>query len=500
MNEVIVAIFQTIPFMIVIMMAALCALYAGATIVWPRWLVYPYLALILTVTGNSYGIKELVTISVYSRGSGVLYFSATLWLVFIAYLWARFSTAFSKFKPWPCNLYPWFFGWFVLLLAHMVWALIIDVPVKESLAALGFSNIVWMVALIALVLATFRTSVDVEGLTRFLVLFGLGRAAFGLVRWVAFGGDPANIYANSGGALLKLTFFDINDSIVCMLALSISALRLFQSKGGETNRWWRFIYWVTFFATAACIVLSYRRTAWVGFLFGGLVLLTQVPGNRRVQAFLLAVPVSVAAMAYGAWKRLSQTRGAGGLEAFFFDVQTNRLGVDTPRMLELKLAFGDFLTNPVFGIGAWGRYTGNQLIAWQDGEAAGGFVHSGVLHVAFKAGLVGLALLLGLYFAYFKFIRATYRTVDESRRPLYFAGFASVVMMLPDMLIGTPIPQVRTMQMFALCLALPYLAFAVSGKARAEPQLKPAALRLSPPHDNPLGSKHFAPIRFQPSS
>ena len=498
MNSVIVAIFQTIPFVIVIMMAALFVLYAGATITWPRLLVYPYLALIVTVSGNSYGIKELVAVSVYSRGSGLLYFSATLWLVLIAFLWARFSTAFSKFKPWPCSLYPWFFGWFVLLLAHFAWALIIDVPAKEALAALGFSNIVWMAALIALVLAAFRTPIDVEELTRFLVLVGLGRAAFGLVRWAAFGGDPANIYANSGGALLKLTFFDINDSVVCMLALSISGLRLFKSKAGETNRWWRLIYWVTLFATAACIALSFRRTAWVGFSLGGLVLLTQVPANRRVQAFLLAVPVSVAVMGYGAWKRLSQTRGAGGLEAFFFDVQTNRMGVDTPRMLELKLAFGDFLANPVMGLGAWGRYTGNQLIAWQEGEGAGGFVHSGILHVAFKAGLVGLALLVGLYFAYFRFIGATYRAVDDSRRPLYFAGFASVVMMLPDMVIGTPIPQVRTMQMFALCLALPYLAFGVSRKAGASTPQKPAA--ASRRLESSAKSNHGVSGSWQPSS
>jgi hypothetical protein len=33
--------------------------------------------------------------------------------------------------------------------------------------------------------------------------------------------------------------------------------------------------------------------------------------------------------------------------------------------------------------------------------------------------------------------------------------------MLPDLLVGTPFPQVRTTQMLAICLALPYVAMAV---------------------------------------
>jgi hypothetical protein len=39
--------------------------------------------------------------------------------------------------------------------------------------------------------------------------------------------------------------------------------------------------------------------------------------------------------------------------------------------------------------------------------------------------------------------------------------------MLPDLLVGTPIPQVRTTQMLAICLALPYVAMAVCREAAA---------------------------------
>jgi hypothetical protein len=58
---------------------------------------------------------------------------------------------------------------------------------------------------------------------------------------------------------------------------------------------------------------------------------------------------------------------------------------------------------------------------------------------------------------------------------------AGLAFMIPDFLIGTPFPQVRTSQMLAICLALPYLAMAV---AKAAPALiKPAVKPFVPrPH------------------
>jgi hypothetical protein len=50
--------------------------------------------------------------------------------------------------------------------------------------------------------------------------------------------------------------------------------------------------------------------------------------------------------------------------------------------------------------------------------------------------------------------------------------------MIPDFLIGTPFPQVRTSQMLAVCIALPYLAMAV---AKAAPVTRPAVKPFMPP-------------------
>jgi hypothetical protein len=84
------------------------------------------------------------------------------------------------------------------------------------------------------------------------------------------------------------------------------------------------------------------------------------------------------------------------------------------------------------------------------------------LHIAFKTGLVGLVLLGGLVAALVIFWRKRSSVIESPLQPLAIAGIAGLLFMLPDMIIGTPIPQVRTMQMLAFCLALPYVAYGVT--------------------------------------
>jgi hypothetical protein len=56
--------------------------------------------------------------------------------------------------------------------------------------------------------------------------------------------------------------------------------------------------------------------------------------------------------------------------------------------------------------------------------------------------------------------------------------------MLPDILVGTPFPQVRTSQMLAVCMALPYLALAAAQAARAP---------------RPVGAAPARPIQLAPA-
>lgn len=493
MSELLPYIYGSLPWLVVVGLAIATVLGVGVGLAWPQWLVYPYLLVFFWVNSTSYGnLSVFASRSIYSRGSGMLLFGVVLWYILGAWLCARVAAGFQQTPAPACNLRPWLFGWAVLLACHAGAGLVVGVPLAQSLAPSGFSNIVWMAPLISLMLLAFRTRAQALALARFILLAGLARALFGLGRWAVLGGDPNNVYANMNAIQIRLTFFDINDSLLCTLAFAIAAVSLFQARQPERSRAWRGLEWLTLGATALCVLLSYRRSAWIGFLLAALVLLWRFPPKRRLQLALAGVPLGGAAIALVVVRRLAQTRDAGGgfAEGFaggfagrfaggaglLHDMQSRRFGPESERVLELKLALSDFLAHPLAGIGAWGRYHGYQLIAWQNNPDGGLFLHSGVLHIALKSGLLGTILLAGTITAFVLFTRRALRTLPPDLLGLGAAGAAGLAFMLPDLLIGTPFPQVRTTQMLAICLSLPYLAMAVRQEAmlgRPRPLLVP---------------------------
>lgn len=495
-------LFTSLPFIVVVLLALLTVLGIGLGLVWPRLLVYPYLCVFFWMNSTSYGnLSVFATPGVYSRGSGMLLFPVVLWYVLGAWCCARIAAGFSAgMAPGaaqgsmpgraqaqlagsaaPCNLLPWFWGWTVLLACHTGAAFVAGVPVKDALAPSGFSNIVWMGPLVALMLLSFRTREQALELARFVMLAGLGRALFGLGRWAAFGGDPNNVYANMNAIRIRLTFFDINDSLLCMLAFSIAAVQLFQAAQVRRATLWRLLEWLTLGATAACIVLSYRRSAWFGFMLGFAIVMLRFPPQRRVQLALAALPLAGAALGYAALRRLGQTRGGSGL---FYDMQSRRFGPESERVLELKLVLGDILAKPFTGIGSWGRYSGYEQISWQANPDGGLFLHSGILHVALKCGLPGIALLAGTVTAFVLAARRALRSLPPELLPLGTAGVAALAFMIPDVLVGTPFPQVRTTQMLAIALALPYVALAAA--ARPALPAPPSRARAPRPRIQPV--------------
>jgi hypothetical protein len=479
MDSILPYLYTSLPFLFVALVALLSVVGIGVGIVWPRFLVYPYLAIFFWMNSTSYGsLAAFAGPGVYSRGSGLLYFALVQWYILGAWCCARVSASFQRFGAPPCNLRPWFLGWFVLLGCHAGVALASGVKLSEALAPSGFSNIVWMAPLVSLMLLSFRTPEDAVELARFILLAGLGRAMFGLVRWAAFGGDPNNVYANMNAIKIKLTFFDINDSLLCAVAFAIAAVNLFQAARTERPRFWVLVEWATLGATVLCLVLSYRRTAWIGFVLAFAIVMMRFPLKRRVQLAVAGVPAVGAALLYVGLKRFSQTKGAGGgLGSLFYDMESRRFGAESERVLELKLALADFLNHIVTGIGSWGRYAGYQHISWQANPEGGLFLHSGVLHIALKAGLVGLVLFAGTIAAFVLFARRALRAVPPEHLALATAGVAGVAFMLPDVLVGTPIPQVRTTEMLAICMALPYVAMGASARLHSAPAPEPVRFK-----------------------
>lgn len=477
MGDILSWLFFSIPFMAVAAMAALAVFGIGVGLVCPRILAYIYLAIFFSFNSTSYGSLSMsATGGVYSRGSGVLLFALLLWCVLGAWCCARASAAFAGQSAPDCNLRPWFTAWLVLLLLHVCAALANGVNVPAALAPSGFANIVWMAPAILLLLYSFRTRAHALELARFIMLAGLARASFGLFRWAALGGDPNNVYANRNAIPIRLTFFDISDSLLCCMALTIATMQLLRvpamrdapSTGPRRiHAAWTILHWATLLATGLCILLSYRRTAWIGAVLAAAVIAWRFPWRRRLQLLALGLPplaVGIGVLLAGRFAQSSEH----GFSSLVYDMQSQRFGAESERVLELKLALADFLTHPLTGIGAWGRYAGFEHISWQANPDGGLFVHSGVLHIALKAGLPGLVLLAGLAWAVVQASRVALRqrdSIDGYCLALATAGVAGLAFMLPDMLVGTPVPQVRTTQMLAVCMALPYIALQAAGRA-----------------------------------
>ena len=474
MTDILSWLYFSIPFMAVAAIALLAVAGMGVGLVCPRILAYIYLAIFFSFNSTSYGsLSMFATGGVYSRGSGMLLFALVLWFVLGAWCCARASAAFAG-QPTPeCNLRPWFGGWLILLVLHVGAALASGVKVAAALAPSGFANIVWMAPPIFLLLTTFRTRAHAVELMRFIMLAGLARAVFGLVRWAVLGGDPNNVYANRNAIPIQLTFFDINDSLLCCLALTVAALHLFRPASFATA-WrppatWLALAWCTLLATGLCILLSYRRTAWIGAVLAGAVIAWRFPWRRRLQLLALGLPplgVGIGVLLASRFAQSSQR----GLSNLIYDMRSRRFGAESERVLELKLALADFFAHPLSGIGAWGRYAGFEHISWQANQDGGLFVHSGVLHIALKAGLPGLILLFGMGWAFLRASRLSLRLAKNDSGTaaclaLATAGVAGLAFMLPDILVGTPVPQVRTTQMLAICMALPYIALQASRNA-----------------------------------
>jgi hypothetical protein len=474
-------LYFSIPFVMVAAIALLSVVGVGIGLVYPRMLAYIYLSIFFSFNSTSYGSLSMVaTGGVYSRGSGMLLFALVLWFVLGSWCCARASAAFAGRSAPECNLRPWFAGWLILLVLHVGAGLGSGVKVAAVLAPSGFSNIVWMAPAIFLLLSTFRTCEHATELMRFIMLAGLARALFGLVRWAALGGDPNNIYANRNAIPIKLTFFDINDSLLCCMALAIAALQLFRpgafaSDAPRSRPAWLVLAWCTLVATGLCILLSYRRTAWIGAVLGSAVVAWRFPWRRRLQLLALGLPPLGLGISVLLANRFAQS-SEHGLSNLVYDMRSQRFGAESERVLELKFALGDFLAHPLSGIGAWGRYAGFEHISWQANQDGGLFVHSGVLHIALKAGLPGLVLFAGLAWAFIRASRSAMREAPADRGTgaaclaLATAGVAGLAFMLPDILVGTPVPQVRTTQMLAICMALPYIALQVTRNARLPQQ------------------------------
>jgi hypothetical protein len=437
----------------------------------PKLVVYGFIGILFMFSYSTWG--ELVVVdTIYSRGSGLFYFSLLNLALFVAGFSALMRKLANPQSPHLATpLAPYFFAFVFLMLSHIALGLMSGVDLDLILAYEGLLNIFNMFIFMYLVVMAFNTEKDKRNLLlAFLILAG-ARALFGLVRYVLLDGDSANPYRNFEGMDIKIFFFDIGDNFVAAIG-AFCAAWLLLNPSVRLSLAKRFLLYAFLALEVAAIALSYRRSSLLGLalVFGLMFFL--LPSRKRLQFIALGVAIlSVAVVIF--FQDRTQFAGADGiLSSLTYDIAPKK--GEENRFYELYAASESLRGNWLFGLGTWGTFTGDQeLLAFHMGKFQ--FVHSGFGHIVLKAGIAGLLIFVGLLISYIAFYWRNRRRLAGNSKLLADIGVAGFMFWIPTLLVGTPIIEFRTMLLFGLCLALPFVAVGMQNRSYSPYQAHYAA-------------------------
>ena len=441
------------------------------------------IAILCVFSSSTWGqLQEENTI--YSRGTGIFYFSLLnllLWVAATAAFLRRLHHSHQEShrhhanrnpSPFPAALASFTF----LMLAHVVLGLTAGNALLQILGYTGLINVINLLLFSWLVTQTLADARSQQWLMRMLLALAAVRAAFGLVRYQWFGGDNANPYRNFESLDIRLVYFDICDNYIAALAAFVIAwLLLMPQVRLSLPRRALLLLWLSL--EIATVALSFRRSSLIGLALMSLILFWQLPWRGRLWLAAAGSLGMIAASATLLKERLQfSTTGSGGfLSSLLYDVGPAR-STEVSRFYELEAAARSLEGNWLFGLGSWGSFYGNEdILDYHFGKFD--FVHSGFGHLVLKSGLTGLVMFIALL--------ATV-VIHYARQRRYWRGHAALLadmamagllFWMPTLLIGTPVIEFRTMLLLGLTLALPYLCiprrptlispFAVSASARS---------------------------------
>ncbi|MDQ9170683.1 O-antigen ligase family protein [Oxalobacteraceae bacterium R-40] len=427
----------------------------------PKLVVYGFLVAILMFRYSTWGELQ-PTETIYARGVGIFHFSLVNLALFVAGIATLMRKLANPLNPHlAAPLAPYFFSFVFMMLAHIALGSIAGIDLERILEYEGLINIFNMFIFMYMVVLAFNSEKDKRDLLLvFLALAGI-RSLFGLVRYFVFDGDTANPYRNLEGMDIKIFFFDIADNFVAAVAAFCAAWLLLSPSVRLSMTKRLFLYGYLALEIAA-IALSFRRSSLIGLAltFGWLIFL--LPSRKRIPLLILGAAVMASTIVVFFQERLQYAGATDIVSSLIYDITSNNTG-DVDRFYELRAAAASLDGNWLFGLGSWGRFTGDQeLLAFHMGKFM--FVHSGFGHIILKSGIAGLLIFCGLLFSYIMFYLRHRKHLVGNSRLLADAGFAGFLFWTPTLLIGTPIIEFRTMLLIGLCLAMPYVAAGVSAR------------------------------------
>lgn len=423
----------------------------------PKLVVLGFIGVLFLFSDSTWGELRAQS-NIYSRGSGMFYFSLlnlVLLVAGVAALLKRLVTPnHSRLAP---PVWKYFMAFVFLLLAHVVAGLMTGIELTDILGYRGIINVLNMLVFMYLIIMAFDSERDSRDLLLAFLALAAMRAMFGAVRYVLFGGDDANPYRNLEGFDVKIFFFDIGDNFVAGLAAFCAAWMLTKPEVRLSVLQRVFLMLVLVLEIAA-VALSFRRSSLIGLALMFAFLFLTLPGRKRFLFALVVVAMLSAVAAVFFEQRLQFASDGGGiLSSLIYDIAPSRGGIKDSRFYELYAAAQSMDDHWLFGRGTWGTFSGDrELLSYHGDDFT--FIHSGFGHMLLKTGVVGLLLFSGMLIACVSFYLRHRNYLTGNARLLADAGFAGFLFWIPTLLIGTPIIEFRTMLLLGLSLALPFVA------------------------------------------
>ncbi len=441
-----------------LLLAALCALPLALAVCWqlPRQVSLGFVALLFLFSSSTWGQIDADN-TLYARGTGLFYFSLInilLWVAATAAASRRLIT--TQRMPARSPFAGFFFAFAFMMMAHLTVGLMAG---QDGLVILGYSgliNVLNMLVFCHLLTSTVSGEQGQRSLLQLMLGLAALRALFGMARYVFWGGDSANPYRNFENLDIRIFYFDIADNFVAALAAFCIAWLLLMPNV-RLAMWKRLLLFALLALEIAAVALSFRRSSLIGLALMFLVLLWQLPWQRRLQCMGLGALALVATAMVFMQQRLQFNSDSGGfLDALLYDVGPART-TEVSRFYELEAAAHSLDGNWLFGLGSWGRFYGNEeILDYHFGKFD--FVHSGFGHLILKSGFAGLLLFLALLASFVVHVLRTRPRLGGNSALLADAGLAALLFWMPTLLVGTPVIEFRTMLLIGLGLALPYLA------------------------------------------
>ncbi|HVK95868.1 MAG TPA: O-antigen ligase family protein [Noviherbaspirillum sp.] len=444
------------------LLVALCVIPIvwGFVIKAPKLVVCGFIGVLFCFSDSTWGEIEAST-SIYSRGSGMFYFSLLNLLLLaagIAALMKRLANPQGTQLAPPMTKY--FLAFLFLLVGHVIVGLMVGIELDVIVSYRGIINLLNMLVFMYLVILAFGDGKDAEKLLMLVIALAAIRGIFGAVRFFVFDGDTANPYRNFEGMDIKLFFFDISDNFVASLG-AFCAAWLLTAPEARLSVFKRILLLAFLVMEIAAVALSFRRSSLIGLGLMFVFLFLRLPGSRKFLFALFAAVLLATVMSVFYEHRLqfNNDNGDGMLTSLIYDIAPDK-GIKESRFYELYAAAQSMEGNWLFGRGTWGSFTGDRDRLSYHGDDFS-FVHSGFGHMVLKTGLVGLLLFCGMLTAYVSFYLRHRNRLIGNARLVADAGFAGFLFWVPTLLIGTPIIEFRTMLLLGLAFAMPFIAVGI---------------------------------------